>query len=128
MLPASLLTLAFWYMCTSICINFLCIYSLKQLITLAAFKSIIGQSRCPLGPKSFLRAFCPLKSLLRVSEHPLPLAARAPSFVDACYACFFSDVYTWIMPVFYLDITKQHENNLSAKKSNILFGIPQYIK
>ena len=30
--------------------------------------------------------------------------------------------------VFYLDIIKQHEANLSAEKSNILFGIPQYIK
>ena len=115
-------------MCTSICINFLCIFSLKQLIILAAFKSIVSQSRCPLGPKSFFRAFYALKSLLRVSEHLLPFAARALSFVDTCYACFSSDVYTWIMPVFCLDIIKQHENNLSAEKSNILFGIPQYIK
>ena len=29
------------------------------------------------------------------------------------------------MSVFYLDIIKQHETNLSAEKSNILFGIPQ---
>ena len=33
-----------------------------------------------------------------------------------------------IMCVFYLDIIKQYEANLSAEKSNILFGIPQYIK
>ena len=30
---------------------------------MAALESIISQSRCPLGPKSFLRAFCHLKSL-----------------------------------------------------------------
>ena len=33
-----------------------------------------------------------------------------------------------IMYVFYLDMIKQHETNLSAEKSNKLFGIPQYIK
>ena len=33
-----------------------------------------------------------------------------------------------VMSVFSLDIIKQHETNLSARKSNILFGIPQYIK
>ena len=33
-----------------------------------------------------------------------------------------------ITSVFYLDIIKQHETNLSAKKSNTLFGIPQYTK
>ena len=31
------------------------------------------------------------------------------------------------MSVFYLDIIKQHESNLSPEKSNVLFGIPQYI-
>ena len=108
-------------MCTSIRILFAFVFS----IIWAAFESIISQSRCSLEPKSFLRGLCFLKSLLRVSEH---LPARAPNFVDTRYACFSSDVYSWIMSVFYLDIIKQHETNLSAEKSNILFGIPQYIK
>ena len=96
-------------MCTSIRINFLRIY--------------VSQSSCSLGPKSFLRVFYPLKSLLRVSEHPPspPSSTRAPSFVDTCYAYFFSDVYTWIMSFFYLDTIKLHETNLSAEKSNILW-------
>ena len=102
-------------MCTSICINFLCIY--------------VSQSSCPLEPKSFIRVFYPLKSLVRVSEHPPSTLSptRAPSFVETCYAYFFSDVYTWIMSFFYLDTIIQHETNLLAKKQ-IYYGIPQYIK
>ena len=94
-------------------------------IILPAFESVISQSRCFLKPKSFLRGLCSLKSLLRVSEH---LPPRALSFVETRYACFSSDVYCWIISVFYLDIIKQHEINLSAEKSSVLFGISQYIK
>ena len=32
------------------------------------------------------------------------------------------------MSVFHLDIIKQHETSLSVEESNIVFGIPQYIK
>ena len=96
MLPAWLLTLTLLYMCTSICV---------------------------LGA-------LPLKYLLRVSQHHSPPSQSPPQrpqlhWRSLCYARFFSDVYCWIMSVFYLDIIKQHETNLSAEKSNILFSIPQ---
>ena len=49
-------------MCTSIHINFWCIYSFEHYLILGAFKSILSQSRCSSEPKVF--------SLLRGSECP----------------------------------------------------------
>ena len=72
-------TLTLLYMCIAL---ILCAFIVS--IILASFKSIINQSRCSLEPKSFLRGLCPLKSLLRVSEHPPPEP----------HTCFSADVYS----------------------------------
>ena len=100
---------------------------------MAAFKSVLSQSRFLLEPKSFLRGLCPLKFLPRVSEHPLlptsSLSRAEPPALLTLAVLAFPQMFTpGIMSVLYLDIIKQHVTNLSAEKSNILFGIPQYIK
>ena len=100
---------------------------------MVAFKSVLSQSRFLLEPKSFLRGLCPLKFLPRVSEHPLlPTSslsrAEAPALLTLAVLAFPQMFTPGIMSVLYLDIIKQHVTNLSAEKSNILFGIPQYIK
>ena len=66
--------LALAFLCCLICYLpfalILCAFIVS--IILATFESIISQSRCSLEPKSLLWGLCPLKSLLRVSEHLPP--------------------------------------------------------
>ena len=71
----------------------------------------------PLHCNNFAaKTVCPLKSLLRVSEHP----QQCHMWMLAMLA--FPLVFTpGIMSVFYVDIIKQHETNLSAEKSNIYY-------
>ena len=77
---------------------------------------IYSKSRCSLEPKSFPRRLYPPKIPDESLSTTIPQSP--PSSVDARCACFSSDVYS-MDHVFYLDMIKQHETNLSAKKSNV---------
>ena len=112
MSPAWLLALTL-YMYTSIHINFWCIYSLEQYLISDAFKSILNQYRCSLGPRNF-----PLpRGSERSPDLPAPLKL----------ACV---VYLILFPAGFSDIHPGYDKTAfglmcSAEKINIIFDIPQ---
>ena len=62
------LTLSFHYICTSIHMNFWCIYSLDQY--LFRLHSSIFEANLDIEPKNFLKEFCSLNFLLKGLECP----------------------------------------------------------
>ena len=56
----------------------------------------------------------------------LAMLAFPLMFISGIMSVFYLTQLVFL--VYILDMIKQHETNLSVKKINILFGIPQYIK
>ena len=77
-------------MCTSIHINFWCVYNLKQSL----FQCILSQSRRSLEPKNVLRELRPLNPLLTGSDPPAPLTLPILAFPVIVFSAGFYDIRT----------------------------------
>ena len=110
-------------MCTSIHINFSCVYSLEQKL-FWPHSNLFQANLDALQSLKIYQVFSPLLE----SPPPLTLATLAfpPMFIPGIMSVFYLTQLVFL--VYILDMIKQHKTNLSAEKINILFGIPQYIE